>query len=56
MSDIKTLNSNQTKDKSKESTKTSNKFSIESVKKINNEIKDAEQLNPTKNKKQEISR
>ena len=56
MHDIKELNSKQTKDKSKESTQTPNKFSIESVKKNNNEIKEAEKLNPTKNKKQEISR
>ena len=56
MQDINELNSKQNKDKSKESTKTPNKFSIEGVKKINNEIKEAEKLNPTKNKKQEISR
>ena len=66
MSDIKNYNNEQSKKTSKESTVNkpekespqngSKKFSVEGVKNIDKEIKEAEKNNPDKNRKQEISR
>lgn len=65
-SDIKNYNNEQSKKTSKESTvnkpekespqNSSKKFSVEGVKNIDKEIKEAEKNNPDKNRKQEISR